>query len=63
MNRSTITRWESTATESDDSPNVIPVDDRKIFISGSLPILEEVLPDAILALISPLSKFSSRTAF
>ena len=36
----------STAAESDDSPNVILVDDRKIFISGALPILEEVLPSA-----------------
>lgn len=36
----------STAAESDDAPNVIIVDDRKIFISGALPILEEVLPSA-----------------
>ena len=36
----------STAAESDDAPNVILADDRKIFISGALPILEEVLPNA-----------------
>lgn len=36
----------SMAAESDDAPNVILVDDRKIFISGALPILEEVLPSA-----------------
>ena len=32
-------------TESDDAPNVIIVDDKKIFLSGALPILEEVLPN------------------
>ena len=37
----------SAAAESDDAPNVIMVDDRKIFLSGALPILEEVLPKAI----------------
>lgn len=36
----------ATAAESDDAPNVILVDDRRIFISGALPILEEVLPSA-----------------
>lgn len=36
----------STALESDASPNVIIVDDKKMFISGALPILEEVLPSA-----------------
>ena len=36
----------SAAAESDDAPNVIMVDDRKIFLSGALPILEEVLPGA-----------------
>ena len=34
------------AAESDDAPNVIMVDDRKIFLSGALPILEEVMPGA-----------------
>ena len=38
----------SAILESDDTPNVILVDDRKIFISGALPILEEVLPNAII---------------
>ena len=38
----------SAATESDDAPNVIMVDDRKIFLSGALPILEEVMPNAII---------------
>ena len=36
----------SAAAESDDAPNVIMVDDRKIFLSGALPILEEVIPGA-----------------
>ena len=34
------------AAESDDALNVIMVDDRKIFLSGALPILEEVMPNA-----------------
>ena len=34
------------AEESDESPNVIMVDDRKIFLSGALSILETALPDA-----------------
>lgn len=39
----------SVAVESDDAPpNVIMVDDRKIFLSGALPILEEVMPNAII---------------
>ena len=36
----------SAAAESDDAPNVIMVDDRKIFLSGALPILEEAMPNA-----------------
>ena len=36
------------ALESDDSPKVIMVDDRKIFLSGALPILEEVMPNALI---------------
>ena len=36
------------AAESDDAPNVIMVDDRKLFLSGALPILEEAMPDAII---------------
>lgn len=38
----------SAAAESDDAPNVIMVDDRKLFLSGALPILEEAMPDAII---------------
>lgn len=38
----------SAAVESEETPNVIIVDDRKIFLSGALPILEEVLPKAII---------------
>jgi transcriptional regulator with XRE-family HTH domain len=34
------------AAASDESPNVIMVDDRKIILSGGLPILEEVMPNA-----------------
>ena len=36
----------SAAMESDESPNVIMVDDRKIILTGGLPVLEEVMPDA-----------------
>ena len=36
----------SASVESDKAPNVILVDDRKIILTGSLPILQEVLPDA-----------------
>ena len=38
----------SAALENDDAPNVIMVDDRKIFLAGALPILEEVMPNAII---------------
>ena len=38
----------SAAAESEDAPNVIMVDDRKIFLSGALPILEEAMPNAII---------------
>ena len=38
----------SAAAESDDPPNVIIVDDRKIFLSSAIPILEEVMPNAII---------------
>jgi len=36
----------SAVAESDASPNVIMVEDRKIILSDALPILEEVLPSA-----------------
>lgn len=36
----------SAAAESDETPNVIMVDDRKIILSGGLPVLEEVMPNA-----------------
>lgn len=36
----------SAAMESDESPNVIMVDDRKIILTGGLPVLEEVMPNA-----------------
>ena len=34
------------AAESDDSQNVIIVDDRKIFLSGTMPVLEAAMPNA-----------------
>ena len=34
-------------SESDEVPNVIIVDDRKIVLSGALSILEQVMPDAV----------------
>ena len=36
----------SAAAESDKFPNVIIVDDRKLILSGGLPVLEEVMPNA-----------------
>lgn len=36
----------SAAAQSDESPNVIMVDDRKLILTGGLPILEEVMPYA-----------------
>ena len=36
----------STIIENDDSPNVIMVDDRKIILTGGLPVLEAVMPYA-----------------
>ena len=36
----------SAAAESDDSPNVIMVDDRKLILQGGLPVLEGVMPYA-----------------
>lgn len=36
----------SAATESYNSPNIIMVDDRKIILTGGIPILEEVIPNA-----------------
>ena len=37
----------SAAAQSDETPNVILVDDRKIILTGGLPVLEELLPNAI----------------
>ena len=34
------------AGESDEAPNIIIVDDHKIILTGALPILEEVMPNA-----------------
>ena len=34
------------AAQSDESPNVIMVDDRKLILTGGLPILKEVIPHA-----------------
>ena len=36
----------SAASQSDECPNVIMVDDRKLILTGGLPILEEVIPHA-----------------
>ena len=36
----------SAASQSDECPNVIMVDDRKLILTGGLPVLEEVLPNA-----------------
>ena len=38
----------SAALESEDAPNVILVDDRKLFLSSALSILEEVMPNSII---------------
>ena len=39
----------STTAESDESPNIIMVDDRKIILQGGLPVLEEAFPNATVA--------------
>jgi len=39
----------SAALVSEDAPNVIMVDDRKIFLTAAIPILEEILPNAIIS--------------
>lgn len=36
----------SAAAQSDECPNVIMIDDRKVVLTGGLPILEEALPNA-----------------
>lgn len=36
----------SAAAQSDECPNVIMVDDRKVVLTGGLPVLEEALPNA-----------------
>ena len=36
------------AVESEEAPNVIIVDDRKIILTGALPILEEAMPNAVI---------------
>ena len=41
-----ITTLLTAAAQSREIPNIIMVDDRKIVLTGGLPILEEVLPDA-----------------
>ena len=37
----------SVAAESDSAPNVIMVDDRKIILTGGLPVLQEAMPNAM----------------
>ena len=44
------------AAESDDSPNVIMVDDRKIILSGGILVLEKVLPHATITGFTSPSK-------
>ena len=39
----------SAAAESDECPNVIIVDDRKLILTGGLTVLEEVMPNAAVA--------------
>lgn len=36
------------AAKSDDAPSVIIVDDKKMFLSGAMPVLEEVMPNAVI---------------
>lgn len=44
------------AAQSDACPNVILVDDRKLILAGSLPVLEEVLPNATVTGFSDASE-------
>ena len=41
-----VNKLLTAAAESDEAPNVIMVDDNKVILSDSLPVLEEVLPHA-----------------
>ena len=41
-----VNRLLSSAAESDERPNVIMVDDRKLILTGGLPVLKEVFPNA-----------------
>ena len=41
-------RLFSLLSETDDNPNIIMVDDERIILSGGLPVLEEVFPDAVI---------------
>lgn len=41
----------SAAAKSDEVPNVIMADDRKTILTGGLPILEEVLPNATVVVL------------
>lgn len=38
----------SSVAKSDDTPNIIIVDDRQMFLSNAIPVLEEVMPNAII---------------
>ncbi|MBQ9551574.1 MAG: response regulator [Clostridia bacterium] len=42
-----INRLLTADEQSDEGPNVILVDDRKLILNGGLPVLEEVLPHAV----------------
>ena len=46
----------SAAAQSDACPNVILVDDRKLILAGSLPVLKEVLPNATVTGFSDASE-------
>lgn len=37
----------ASAVDSDNAPNVIIVDDSKLFLAGALPVLKEVMPNAV----------------
>ena len=43
-----VNKLLTAAAESDEAPNVIMVDDNKVILSDSLPVLEEVLPNAMI---------------
>ena len=58
-----VSKLLSSATESDEAPNVIMVDDRKIILAGGLPVLEQAMPNAtVVGFTSPAESLEYASA-